>query len=40
MSAIDIAFYIFLAVLVVMLTALNYTIYKSTKSGYKKQENK
>ena len=36
MSVVDIVFYVFLAVLAIMITAFNYAIYK----GIKKQENK
>ena len=40
MSVVDIVFYVFLAVLAVMVTALNYTIYKGIKKEYKNQGNK
>ena len=33
MSVVDIVFYIFLAMLTVMVTALNYTIYRSVKKN-------
>lgn len=35
MNVLNIAFYVFLAVLAVMVTILNYSIHKSLKSDYK-----